>query len=175
MSQLAVTVLGHDRPGIVAATTAALAGLGGNLEDSTMTLLRGHFAMLLLVQTDADVPAVEAALAALAEDGLLSVDVRAVPDAETAQPQAPGGAPYVLSVHGADRPGIVGTVTGVVAAAGGNITDLSTRLAGELYVLLAEVQLPASADVGALTARLREAADELGVDVSLRPLDTDEL
>ena len=175
MSLLAVTVLGHDRPGIVAATTAALAGLGGNLEDSTMTLLRGHFAMLLLVQTDADVPSVESALAAVAADGQLSVDVRAVPDAETAPPQAAGGAPYVLIVHGADRPGIVGTVTGVVAAAGGNITDLSTRLAGELYVLLAEVQLPVSVDVGVLTARLREAAAGLGVDVSLRPLDTDEL
>ena len=174
MSLLAVTVLGHDRPGIVAATTAALAGLGGNLEDSTMTLLRGHFAMLLLVQTDATVPEVEAALAGLVEGGLLSVDVRAVPDAEVV-PQAAGGAPYVLSVHGADRPGIVGTLTGVVAAAGGNITDLSTRLAGELYVLLAEVQLPASTDIAALTARLREAAEGLGVDVSLRALELDEL
>lgn len=38
---LAVTVLGDDRPGIVAEVTAAVAGLGGNLEDSTMTLLRG--------------------------------------------------------------------------------------------------------------------------------------
>jgi len=174
MSLLAVTVLGHDRPGIVAATTAALAGLGGNLEDSTMTLLRGHFAMLLLVQTDAAVREVEAALAGLVADGLLSVDVRAVPDAEV-EPQAADGAPYVLSVHGADRPGIVGTLTGVVAAAGGNITDLSTRLAGELYVLLAEVQLPASTDIAALTARLREAAEGLGVDVSLRALEFDEL
>jgi glycine cleavage system transcriptional repressor len=43
MTLLAVTVLGHDRPGIIAETTAALARLGLNLEDSTMTLLRGHF------------------------------------------------------------------------------------------------------------------------------------
>ena len=51
---IAVTVLGHDRPGIVADVTAALAGPAGNLEDSTMTLLRGHFAMVLLVRTGAD-------------------------------------------------------------------------------------------------------------------------
>ena len=43
---IAVTVLGDDRPGIVADVTGALAGLHGNLEDSTMTLLRGHFAMV---------------------------------------------------------------------------------------------------------------------------------
>ena len=63
---LAVTVLGGDRPGIVADVTAALAGLGGNLEDSTMTLLRGHFAMVVLVRTPAPVGAVEAALAPVA-------------------------------------------------------------------------------------------------------------
>ena len=50
---IAVTVLGDDRPGIVADVTTALADLHGNLEDSTMTLLRGHFAMVLLVRTGA--------------------------------------------------------------------------------------------------------------------------
>ena len=67
--------------------------------------------------------------------------------------------PYLLSVHGADRPGIVSAVTAVVAAAGGNITDLSTRLTGELYVLLAEVDLPSSADVDALRARLARVSE----------------
>ena len=174
MSLLAVTVLGRDRPGIVADTTAALAGLGGNLEDSTMTLLRGHFAMLLLVATTASVPEVQAALAGLGADGALVVDVREVPDAG-APVAVTAGAPYVLSVHGADRPGIVGALTGVVAAGGGNVTDLSTRLTGDLYVLLAEVALPPACDVGALERRLRDAAERLGVDVSLRALDTDDL
>jgi glycine cleavage system transcriptional repressor len=174
MSLLAVTVLGHDRPGIVADTTAALAALGGNLEDSTMTLLRGHFAMLLLVRTDAAASELEAALAGLTSDGRLTVDVRAVPGPDDATPAA-AGETHVLSVHGADRPGIVGALTGVVAAHGGNVTDLTTRLAGELYVLLAEVSLPVGADVRALDQALRGTADELGVEVSLRPLDTDEL
>ncbi|MGH3981485.1 MAG: ACT domain-containing protein, partial [Pseudonocardiaceae bacterium] len=37
MSRLAVTVIGPDRPGIIADVTGALAGVGVNLEDSTMT------------------------------------------------------------------------------------------------------------------------------------------
>ncbi|HEY3014183.1 MAG TPA: ACT domain-containing protein [Nocardioides sp.] len=45
-----ITVLGHDRPGIIAETTGILAGLGLNLEDSSMTLLRGHFAMTLICE-----------------------------------------------------------------------------------------------------------------------------
>ena len=64
-----------------------------------------------------------------------------------------------MTVHGADRLGIVARLAGVIAEAGGNITDLSTRLSGALYVLLAEVDLPRSADVmrcrlGSQTCRL---------------------
>ena len=170
MSLLAVTVVGHDRPGIIAEATGILAGLRGNLEDSTMTILRGHFAMVLLVSAPAQAAAVEAALAPMTSDGLLDVTVREVP--EEAEPE-PVGASYLLSVHGADRPGIVSAVASVVAEVSGNITDLSTRLSGGLYVLLAEVDLPAAVDVERLTARLREVAGSLGVEATLRPLDTD--
>jgi glycine cleavage system transcriptional repressor len=171
VSLLAVTVIGHDRPGIIAETTAALARLGGNLEDSTMTILRGHFAMVLLVSADVRAGDVEAGLAVLTVDGTLKVTVREVPQEPDVAPT--GATAYLLSVHGADRPGIVSAVTAVVASGGGNITDLSTRLTGELYVLLAEVDLPASADAAGLGARLARVANSLGVEVSLTPIDSD--
>jgi glycine cleavage system transcriptional repressor len=168
---LAITVLGHDRPGIIAETTAALADLGLNIEDTTMTLLRGHFAMMLITGGTADAGTVEEALAPLTADGALSVAVRELPEEQAAG----GGTSYLLSVHGGDRPGIVSTLVGVVAAAGGNITDLTTRLSGELYVLLAEVDLPTGTDVPALQDSLRAAASDLGVDVTLRELESDDL
>ena len=59
--QLAVTVIGRDRPGIIADTTRLLAGLGANLEDSTMSILRGHFAMVLLAAADVTAAEAEAA------------------------------------------------------------------------------------------------------------------
>jgi glycine cleavage system transcriptional repressor len=170
VSLYAVTVIGSDRPGIIADVTAALARLGGNLEDSTMTILRGHFAMVLLVSAEPSRDEVASGLSPMESDGTLLVSVREVPEEyDVAAP----GAPYLLSVHGADRPGIVSAVTAEVAAVGGNITDLSTRLTGELYVLLAEVDLPARADVDALDRRLREVAEGLDIEASLRPLDSD--
>ncbi|MGL5857677.1 MAG: ACT domain-containing protein [Angustibacter sp.] len=81
----------------------------------------------------------------------------------------------LLRVHGADRPGIVSALTAVVAAAGGSITDLTTRLRAGLYVLLAELVLPADADADQLTAKLRDEADRLGVEATLSHLDADEL
>lgn len=171
MTQLAITVLGHDRPGIIAEATRALADLGLNIEDSTMTLLRGHFAMMLISEGAHDAAEVEETLAPLTADGTLSVSVREVPLEELASATAT----YLLSVHGGDRPGIVSRLVGEVAAAGGNITDLATRLAGDLYVLTAEVDLPAGVDASSLEAALKAVANDLGVGASLRPLEADEL
>jgi glycine cleavage system transcriptional repressor len=172
VSLIAVTVIGHDRPGIIADATAGLADLGLNLEDSTMTLLRGHFAMMLICAGDRSPSEVEEALAPLAADGSLLVSARAVPDEDGSGGR---GRPYVLTVHGGDRPGIVSAVTRVVADAGGNITDLTTRLAGDLYVVIAEVDLPSDADEGSLTGKLIEAGRALGVDVVFRAQETDVL
>ena len=160
MNELAITVIGPDRTGIIADVSAALAGVGANLSDSTMTRLRGHFAMTLIC-TGPTAGDVEKALAPL---GDLISTVRVVePEADAAV----AGEPYLVSVHGADRLGIVAAVTRVVAAAGGNITDLSTRLAGTLYVLIAEIDLPAGASEE-LAERLAVAGAELGVEVTLR-------
>ena len=63
----------------------------------------------------------------------------------------------------------------MIARAGGNITDLTTRLAGDLYVLIAEVDLPVAADADAVAAELTSVARELGVGATLRAADTDEL
>jgi glycine cleavage system transcriptional repressor len=127
--------------------------------------------MTLICAGDADSAEVEAALEPLV-NGSLDVTVREVPE----EPDLPPlGSSYLVTVHGADRLGIVARLAGVIAEAGGNITDLSTRLAGALYVLVAEVDLPRSADVVALQARLTEVSADLGVDTTMRLLENDQL
>lgn len=171
MNELAITVIGHDRPGIVAQVTQILADLGVNLTDSTMTRLRGHFAMTLVCTGSVPAEEVEAALLPLGQDGSLLATVRQVrPESE--QPAV--GSPYLVSLHGADRLGIVAAVTQILAAAGGNITDLTTRLVGPLYVLVAEVDLPPGS-VEVVQSELAEAANRLGVEVSIRPGEMDVL
>jgi glycine cleavage system transcriptional repressor len=170
VNELAITVIGHDRPGIVADVAEALAGLGANLTDSTMTRLRGHFAMTL-VCSGPSAAQVEAALAPLADDGRLLATVLSVVADEV---EAPPGEPYQVAVYGADRLGIVAAVTRVLASAGANVTDLTTRLAGQLYVLVAEVDLPlgVAEDVA---RRLSEVGRTLDVEVTLRRAEPDVL
>ncbi|WP_202911351.1 glycine cleavage system protein R [Segeticoccus rhizosphaerae] len=168
---IAVTVVGDDRPGIVADVTSALADLHGNLEDSTMTLLRGHFAMVVLVRTGADAPAVEQALAHLTGDGSLVISARRL--SEQTAVAAGGEADFVLHVHGADRTGIVAAITRVVADHGVNIVDLGTRLGDGLYVLVAQLSVPSSTEPDRLAEALRSVAADLGVEVRLSRVDDD--
>ena len=171
VESLAITVVGHDRPGIIARTAEVLSAYRMNLEDSSMTLLRGHFAMTLNWAGQTPAAEVEQALTA-AMDPSLAVTVRAVPDELDGQPV---GSTYLVTVHGADRLGIVARLAGTIAGAGGNITDLTTRLTGDLYVLLAEVDLPPAADVTKLRTALAAASRELGVETALRRVENDDL
>ena len=176
MPHVAVTAVGVDRPGIVAAVTKVLMDHGGNLEDTAMSRLGGHFAMVLVVEVpgDEDAAALEHALGLEAGPLGLSVTVRHI--ASTSDPHDAGSS-WSVSMHGADRPGIVHRVTALLADAGANIVDLSTRRiatdAGTGYVVLADVVLPDHVVPERLEADLEALARELGVDVHLEPDDAD--
>jgi glycine cleavage system transcriptional repressor len=167
--ELAVTAVGADRPGIIARVTGVLLEHGGNLEDSSMTTLRGHFAIMLLVKADVDPAALERALADATADLGLVVTVRPVgPGVRSAPPT------HLLSIYGSDRPGIVHAATSALADAGVNVTDLTTRvLEGErsVYAMMLEVALPAGVDAEELAASVRATVGD--VETSIHPLDVD--
>ena len=176
MGHYAVTAVGVDRPGIVAAVTGVLADQGWNLEDTSMSVLRGHFAMVMVVSapSDADVDATEWALSESAAALGLVVTVRAVDDiARTGE----DGQPWTISVYGADHPGIVSAVTTLLADADANITDLTTRVIGDddrpVYAMLLEVTFPAGVDGDKVATRLQVLAAEVGVDCTAQPVDVD--
>jgi len=176
--ELAITAIGADRPGVVAAVTGALADLDCNLADTSMTILGGRFAMVLIVSAPdgTDAGTVAAALAGPA--ATLGLDVAVHPSAPT--DSAPStGTPWSVAVYGADRPGIVHRVAATLADLGVNITDLTTRVIGDrahpVYAMLLEVALPVGLEGGVLEERLRGVAAELGVDCSAHPVDVDVL
>ncbi|MGI8575524.1 MAG: glycine cleavage system protein R [Egibacteraceae bacterium] len=165
MADLAVTTIGADQPGIIARVTGVLLEVGGNIEDSSMTVLRGQFAIVLLVSADVEPARLETALAEATADLELFVSVREVHEGHrVASPT------HVVSVYGADRPGIVHEVAQELARHEVNVTDLRTQVLGaDVYAMLLEVALPAALDDEELAVRLRAAA--AGLEVTIRPLD----
>jgi len=178
-----VTALGKDRPGIVAGVTQALYQLGCNLEDSAMTRLEGEFAIMLIFSSAAAVTT-ERLLRAfqMLERRLhLVVHVKPLTRQETRVQRSRGGR-YLISVYGADRPGIVFRISDLLARSRANITDVHThrspgggRKSPSLYLLLLEVELPSTARLASLEARLKPLAKRLGVQVSARPAEPEVL
>jgi glycine cleavage system transcriptional repressor len=169
--ELAVTAIGADRPGIIARVTGVLLEHGGNLEDSSMTILSGQFAIMLLVRTEADPAAIEQALQSATADLGLVVTVREVGDgASTPAPT------HMLSLYGADRPGLVHAAATVLAERDVNVTDLTTRvLEGErpVYAMLFEIAVPAGVDPDALVGALQGADGLDEVEASVHALDVE--
>lgn len=141
---LSVTAIGRDRPGIVAAITGVLLEIDGNVDDSQMSILHGHFAVMLIVSVpeDASLESLEARLDQVGREFELGgISVSPVEDLG----RGPGPT-HVLTVYGADRPGIVHDTAATLAALNVNITDLRTRRTGDpdspLYTLMVEVAVP---------------------------------
>jgi glycine cleavage system transcriptional repressor len=151
MTTYAVTAVGPDGPGEVAALAEALAGLGANLEDASMTRLRGHFAMTLVTSVAAAQGEVERALEPVGTATGLHISVWGVDDDH---PPPADGRPWRVTLHGADRPGLVAAVAGALAGLDANITDLSCRLVGDLYVMTLEVDAAQEPDLADLAGRL---------------------
>jgi glycine cleavage system transcriptional repressor len=180
MRHFALSAIGRDRPGIVAAVTEVLLGHSVNIEDSHATILRGHFTMMLVVAAPdgADVEALRADLEAA--HGRLGLEALALSELAEIDPDAEPPPSHIVTLYGADHPGIVHAATAALADRGVDVTDLTTKLAGEgegepLYALMMEIALPESADPAELGDALARVGGEQGVEVSLRPLEPDTL
>jgi glycine cleavage system transcriptional repressor len=178
MTQVAMlTAFGEDRPGIVAALAEGLYRLGCNIEDTCMTRLRSEFAMMLMVKLPDELPAerLPELLAPHTAHLTLTILCRALPPGAADRTDEPVGQTYMLSVYGADHPGIVARVAGVLADRHASITDMNTRVIGSperpVYVMVLEVQVPASTDPTVLQQALDALKPSLGVDLTFRPLE----
>src|SRR5687768_11844209 len=149
--------MGADRPGIVAAVTGVLVEQGCNLEDTSMSILRGHFAMMLVVAAPAGLSAgqLEQALAGPVASFDLVLAVRAIDDDV---PESPDGEPWTVAVYGTDRPGIVHDVAAALADLDVNVTDLTTRVIGEpdrpVYAMVLAATIPPARSADEVRARL---------------------
>jgi glycine cleavage system transcriptional repressor len=178
--RFALSAIGRDRPGIVAGVSGALLEHGANIEDSRMAILGGHFTMMLIVSTpaDADVGALSRELDdARGRLGLGALTLEEVADEHgLTRPEAS----HVVTVYGADHPGIVHSVASALAGMGVNVIDVATHLVEEegeqsLYAMMMEVDLPGDVAPERLEAELREVADRERLDLSVRAVEAEAL
>jgi glycine cleavage system transcriptional repressor len=167
----ALLAVGADRPGIIAAVAERLVAHGVNITDSQMGILRGSFAMALVlsVPDGSDTGVLEADL----RDAGERLELEALVLRPVSEAPARADSTHAVTVYGVDHPGIVAAVTGALARQGANVCDLRTRLAGGLYVMHLEVALPPEHP----EERLREAMDAVAglqdVEITVTAIDAE--
>ncbi|MBI5826817.1 MAG: amino acid-binding protein [Deltaproteobacteria bacterium] len=173
MKRFALTAIGRDKPGIVAAVAEALYRHDCNIEDSSMTILEDEFAIILVMSMPdgkakrlltKDLKKTEKALD-------LSIHLKELPEKGPGK-SLPGS--HIITLHGADSPGIIYRTAELLARLKINITDLETKVIGEehkAYMMIIEVSMPPGLAVDEVEERLRELGKTLGVTIRIKPVE----
>ena len=170
-----LSISGKDRPGIVCDVAESLLNIHANIEDSSMTALRGRFTMMLIVNLSesSNLGELKAALAELEQRTGLTVQSQVLAEEEVQHvPQEPD---CVITGSGADKHGIVHEVSGVLAGLGVSIVDVSTQSResdqGDMYMMALEAVSGGQED--AVEKALDKVSQKLGVDIQVHTLESD--
>lgn len=167
--RLVITLLGPDRPGIVASVAAVVAEHGGNWMESRMVHLGGQFAGLVRAQ----VPAHASDELRQAIEGLAQKGLRFTIEDATETEATPAGRTVRLELVTPDRPGILREVSRILAHHGLNVEELATEFvaapwSGELlFKANLAVTAPVDLDTDALRDALEETSAGMMLDVSV--------
>ena len=169
-----LSVVGKDRPGIVASVLRVLYRNRCNIEALSQTTIMGQFAMILIASTLSEEPSGELQkdCSQLMRDQGLEIHLKGILPEEMVPYRAGETEPFVITVQGEDRPGLAYGVSEVLSEWGINITNLDARVAfmGQKleYIQIYQVDIPKELDSGILHERLRERGAQMKVAIDLQ-------
>jgi glycine cleavage system transcriptional repressor len=171
---MAVSVIGRDRPGIVASIAKVLFQNRCNIEDLSQTAIRGQFAKILITSTASEESflSLKQDFDHLAGDLDLEIHLKLIKREQMQVFDTSETEPFVITVRGKDRPGLVYGIAEILAERSINITKLDARVAliggKQEYIQLFEVDIPKRLDYGLIQEKLRQRGQEMGILVDLQ-------
>jgi glycine cleavage system transcriptional repressor len=166
---IALTLTGSDRVGIVEEVTQLLLKLGGNIEASRMSRLGGEFAILMLVSLPSDLSSsLDKAISELSAQGY---KVTTTPTESTYAQAHAGWQPYQIEVKGADHEGIIHKIAQTLSRSGIRVEAMDTgtthapNSGTPLFTMSALVAVPAYLPERNWQAALEDAGHGLHVDI----------
>ena len=167
---LMLTLVGKDRPGIVAEVSRVLFDMKGNLGEASMTRLGGNFTIMMMASIPEKIITVEEKLQPVCDKLGLFFHLDEI-EAGLHQHVEPD---VRISIHGADQAGIVALATDALSEAGLNILNLESDVGGypESPVYVMHIEGVASDGFDTLDKALQILAREKDVVARITPIDT---
>ena len=168
-----ISVIGSDRPGIIARVSRALFELDLNIENVSQTILGSQFSGTFIVAGVSllDTDGIRGNIRRMLEGMDLDVLAKEIV-APRVEKEPVSCEPFVITTIGPDRKGLVAGITEVIATYGANVTDLQAVFKGgenpKDNLMIYSVDIPCEIDQKALYTDLRKRARELGLEISIQ-------
>jgi glycine cleavage system transcriptional repressor len=173
MNKAILSILGRDRPGIVAAVSRALTERNCNIENVSQTMLQKEFAGIFIVTMPQEMSAAQLHTAMSSSLSSMDLHIYTKPcEGGEDDCSYKGFEPFVITTKGPDRKGLVAGISEVIARHGVNITNLQAVFKGGNdpgdNIMIYEVDLPAGFDHQALAQDLRAMAEAFHLEISIQ-------
>lgn len=164
-----LTIVGEDRPGIVAGVTQALFDGGCNLGETSMMRIGGAFTIMMMADYQGTTESLEAMLKPVAQ----SLGLHAHVDLIEGKLHSHLEPDVRITLSGADKAGIVAKTTNALFKAGLNILHLESDVAGtgDKPIYIMHIEGVAQSGIAPLRAAVDDISKE-GVETSIKPIDT---
>jgi glycine cleavage system transcriptional repressor len=177
MQKVIISVLGPDRPGIIASVSGVLYKSDCNIENISQTILQSEFAGIFIASIPANVT-LEALHEKLNQEVAplnLSIFVKPLATEIVIQEPPIDAEPFVITTIGPDQKGLVARITAILAAYQVNVTNLQAVFKGGQNptdnVMIYEVDIPLNIDRQALYRHLRAKAANLQLNLTIQHRD----
>lgn len=165
-----ISAVGKDQPGLVHSVAKVLGAMQINIVDMEARAVRGHFMMFLVVDLNTskyEFSELSQRLESTREHFNLGLHIKPY----EAGRRNPDKEMVVITVMGADRPGIVAGLTNLLSAHGLNIESMKMIARGDYIAMETDVDVSDMDSSVNLRQELRKFADYTCLDVSLRDQD----
>ena len=173
MKKTIITVIGPDRPGIIASISGTLFNRGCNIENISQTILQSEFAGICVVSIPENLMPEELHKAMNQElsDQNLHVHIKPLGDEKSRQGDD-AGEPFIITTSGPDKKGLVAIISRIIADSNANITNLTAVFKGgsnpDSNIMIYEIDVPAHIDMNILSRNLRQKALENNLDLTIQ-------
>lgn len=173
MEKVIVTVLGKDRPGIIALVSGILFDLDCNLENVHQMIMQNEFAGFFLVELpdSLSLASLEKTLSKQIRNQGLHVHVNRL-NPDTPAQNHPSMETFLVTTIGPDQKGLVARISKVMADFNANITNLKAVFKGGSdplsNIMSYQIDIHEDIDQKGLFSALQDAGSELGLDVRIQ-------
>ena len=175
MNKFVLSVIGKDKPGILAKISTILFTHGCNIEDVSQTILQTEFASIFIVVNPNAHPLdkIGQALNAVLQDMELSAHLRPM-TTQTPVQTAPSQ-PFVITTRGVDKPGTNSAVTTAIASLACNVIHFRAIITQDEgvdeMIMIFEVDVPRDVEHRRLRQVMQDVCAGFGLDVSVQHRD----